>query len=150
MILDTIARRSAYAEMGRLSLLLEYLAAVTPERFPADTVELMGRQVFANPVTLTTKPEDACVFEAHRRYADVHYIIEGCEKIVVADVAGATLRGTFDTVSDFGLFDCRGGTACILHPGDFLVCFPHDAHRVAIAPGEPAAVRKLVGKFLIT
>jgi YhcH/YjgK/YiaL family protein len=149
MILDTLAHRSSYRDLPELSLVLEYLAAITPENFPDRRAELLPPRVFVNPSCFVTRPEAECRFEAHRRCADVHCVVEGCERITVADIARTVPQGPFDPERDIGFYDCREGTVCVLRPGDFLVCFPQDAHRVGAAAGEAAPVRKLVAKILL-
>ena len=150
MIFDKISRRGDYAEMADLSLVLEYLSQIDAAHFPEAAAELDGRRVFVNPVALTTKSEaDAPCFESHVRYADVHYIVEGCEKILVSDLDETETAVPYDEEKDVAFSKRDGGTVCILHPGDFLVCSPHDAHCVALAVDAPVPVRKLVGKIRV-
>lgn len=149
MILDQIRNHAFYAQGSRLGKVLSYMATVTPETFPEATVELERSDAFVNPVCFTTKPEKECLFEAHRRYADVHFIVEGCEKIIVQDIGAVQLHTPYIDKKDIGFYTCDEGTICVLYPGDFLVCYPQDAHKVAIAPGSPAPVKKLVGKIRI-
>lgn len=149
MILDRIQYRSFYCENAALNSVLEAMAAVGRDDFPSETILLDGEQAYINPVCFTTKPEAECLFEAHRRYADVHYIVEGCEKIVVSDLSGVAAKHAYNEEKDIGFYTGDQGTACVLHAGDFLVCFPQDAHKVAIAAGAPAPVKKLVGKIRV-
>lgn len=146
MILDKITHRASYSADSRLEKVLAYMAA---GEFPAEQVKLDGDAVFVNPVCFTTKPESECLYEAHRRYADVHFIVEGCEKIIVSDIDAVTVHTPYSEEKDIGFYTCEEGTACVLHPGDFLVCWPQDAHRVAIGPEGPAPVKKLVGKIRV-
>ena len=37
----------------------------------------------------------------------------------------------------------------ILKPGDFLVCYPSDAHRTAIAADKPEKIKKAIFKVKI-
>lgn len=149
MILDKIEHRKTYREQALLYSVLEKMAGITTENFPQERLALCGDKAFINPVTLVTKPESACKFEAHRSYADVHYIVEGVEKIVVSDISGVIALGAFDEKSDIGFYRGQQGTVCVLHPGEFLVCYPQDAHKVAILEQCPAPVKKLVGKILV-
>ncbi len=149
MILDKIIHHETYHSEPRLDKVLTYMAGVTPETFPAGQVKLDGDLAFVNPVCFETKPEKECLFEAHRRYADVHFIVEGCEKIVVRDIAAVKVHTPYSEEKDIGFYTCDEGTVCVLHPGDFLVCYPQDAHKVAIAPAGPAPVKKLVGKVRV-
>lgn len=148
MILDKIEHRASYAALPGLGELLDWLAAQSAAQFPAARTELRGEALYVNPVQLTTKAEEDCFFEAHRLYADVHYILKGCEVIVVEDIAAVRQTSAYEEGRDAGFYTAPGGTRCTLHPGDFLVCFPQDAHKVAVAPAAgPAPVKKLVGKL---
>jgi biofilm protein TabA len=135
---------------------LERISLMLMAEIHAETICRRQRMVldedslFINPVQLTTKPLAETHFEAHRRYADVHCIIEGTEEIIVSPYP-VTVKAIqpFSEENDFGLYDGESGTVVILKPGDFLVCFPQDAHRVSIAPGSPAPVLKVVGKIKV-
>ena len=66
--------------------------------------EIMGDEVFANVQELTTVPAGEKNYEAHRRYADIHYVISGTELIGVAPVAECAPVGEFSEADDFGLY----------------------------------------------
>lgn len=149
MILDQIAHRASYRDMHELTLALDYMAGVAADAMPETTVQLAGDDVFVNPVRFTTKPDEDCLYEAHELYADIHYILEGCEKIIVSDRAQVTEVTTYSADRDIGFYRCAEGVVCVLHPGQFLVCFPQDVHRVAMQVEGPTAVKKLVGKFKV-
>ena len=59
----------------------EDLAALEPGRHEID-----GDEVFANVQELVTVPAGEKNYEAHRRYADIHYVVSGTELICVAPV----------------------------------------------------------------
>ena len=119
----------------------EFLAGVGTE-----TKQLEGDALYVTRFDYRTLPFEETFFEAHRRYLDVHVMREGCERVDVAHPDGLTLREHRD---DF--YGLRGDAeqSVILRPGDFLVVFPGDAHRLKIAVGEPAAVSKVVFKILV-
>ena len=39
-----------------------------------------------HPVSFISREEKECVYEAHKKYMDIHYIMEGAERIATADV----------------------------------------------------------------
>jgi YhcH/YjgK/YiaL family protein len=149
MILDALNHRSCYAEMTELKSILDAMAEIHSDSMPQTKMIIDGDKAFINPVTLTTKPFAETQFEAHQRYADVHCIIAGTEEIIVNDLSKVTEIEAYSKEKDIGFYQGESGTVCILKPGDFLVCFPQDAHRVAIAPSIPGTVIKLVGKLRI-
>lgn len=149
MILDSLDNRSFYEDIDGLKEILDVLADIHEDNMPAERLVIDEERSFINPVHLTTKPLSETHFEAHRRYADVHCVVSGTEEIIVSDIHKVKEIQPFSQENDFGLYDGEAGTVCILRPGDFLVCFPQDAHRVAIAPKDPAPVAKLVGKLKV-
>lgn len=149
MIFDSIDHRSCYEDIPGLKDILEALSQINAENIPAERVVLHGDDSFINPVSFTSKKLDETKFEAHRRYADIHYVLAGEEEIIVNDVNGLDEVQKYSDKDDVGFYMGDKGTVCVLKPGDFLVCFPQDAHRVCIAPCEPAPVRKLVGKLRV-
>ncbi|NLH63768.1 MAG: DUF386 domain-containing protein [Erysipelotrichaceae bacterium] len=149
MILDSLDHRSCYAEMPELKKILDAMAEIHAETMPRTKIVIDGDRAFINPVQMTTKPFAETKFEAHKRYADVHCVISGTEEIIVNDLSKVKEIETYSEEKDIGFYQGENGTVCILKPGDFLVCFPQDAHRVAIAPSIPDAVIKLVGKIKV-
>lgn len=149
MILDNIAHRDSYRQMADLTQVLEYMAEQTVQTMPEAPVQLREGEVFVNPAQFITKPLEECRFELHRNFADVHYILEGSETIIVADIAETTETTPYNKVQDISFATCTKGVVCTLYPGDFLVCFPQDAHRVGIMQNAPAPVKKLIGKIKV-
>ena len=107
--------------------------------------DLEGDALYVTRFDYETVPEAESFFEYHCRYLDVHVMVRGCERVDIAAPAG--LR-EFTHEGDF--WGCRGEAeqSLLLKPGDFLVVFPGDAHRLKIAVSEPVAVSKVVFKVL--
>lgn len=146
MIYDKLVHAEQYRSIPGLGEILRYLEALG-DQLPEEKVELEGEKVFVNPVRFTSKPEEKCKYEAHQKYADVHYVFKGREKILVQDIQSVRPLGAFDELHDIGFYEAEKGVELVLEAGDFLVCFPQDAHKVGIAPDAPAPIEKLVGKI---
>ena len=121
----------------------EFLASVGPER-----VELKGGDVYATRFTYETVPEDESFFEAHRKYLDIHIMAEGSEKV---EIAPPEALAEFDRIeaNDFYAYRGEGDYKLILSPGDFLVVFPDDAHKIKMRVDGRATVTKAVFKIKI-
>ncbi|MDE6455311.1 MAG: YhcH/YjgK/YiaL family protein [Dysosmobacter sp.] len=121
----------------------EFLAGVGPER-----VEIKGGDVYATRFTYETVPAEESFFEAHRKYLDVHIMAEGSEGVEIAPPESLT---EFDRAeaSDFYAYRGRGDYKLVLSPGDFLVIFPGDAHRIKMQLDCPETVSKVVFKVKI-
>ena len=112
--------------------------------------EIDGDEVFANVQELTTVPAGEKNYEAHRRYADIHYVISGTELIGIAPVGECEPVGEFSEADDFGLFTPGGREAwATLCPGELVVTPPCDAHKPGCCPGEPAPLKKICVKVLV-
>lgn len=149
MIFDKIACRGTYAADYSLNKALDFMASITTENFPDIPVPLDGDRLFINVSDTVTRPENACLFEAHRRYIDVHVVVEGCETIIVQNIDALQIRTPYSEENDCALLTGEGGVAVTLRPGDFLVCYPQDAHKVGIAPHQPAPLKKMIAKILL-
>lgn len=121
------------------------LAELAPGRHEID-----GDEVFANVQDLTTVPPADKNYEAHRRYADIHYVVSGTELMGVAPVGECRPVCDFSEQDDFGLYEAPSREAWVtLGPGEFVVTPPSDAHKPGCCPGEPAPLRKICVKVLV-
>ena len=60
---------------------------------------------------------------------------------------GLTGKGTYDPEKDMGYWEEPGdGSMVILHPGEYVILAPEDAHKPHCAVGEPCGMRKIVIK----
>ena len=121
----------------------EFLAGVGSER-----VEIKGGEVYATRFTYQTLPEEETFFEAHRKYLDIHLMLRGSERVEIAPPECLT---EFDRVeeNDFYAYRGEGHYKLVLSPGDFLVVFPGDAHRIKTQVDGPQEVAKAIFKVKI-
>ena len=147
MILDKLTAAQAYRGIHpRLDAVLDrlnegFLSTVGPE-----TQQLEGESLYVTRFTYDTLPLEDTFFEAHRRYLDIHLMMEGEERVDIASPEGLTL---FEQKGDFYAYRGQAEQTLILRPGSFLVVFPEDAHRIKIAVDEPETVSKVVFKVLV-
>ena len=93
-----------------------------------------------------TKNADDCFWEAHQKYLDVHYILEGKEAIAVDHIDHQKVKEEYDEVKDAIFFEGNVDSAVTMTPGDVMICFPEDSHMTGIIAGEKQKVRKVVLK----
>lgn len=147
MVFDSICNIQNYKHDSVLYPILCYLKNLKPGELPKPGTVLKEDSAFCNPVIFTTKPEDECVFEAHKKYIDLHYIVKGTEKIATADVKSLREKTAFDWGKDIGFYTGEKTGQYLLHHGDFMVCHPSDAHMVAMMDERPEPVEKIVVKI---
>ena len=130
-----------------LDLALEHITPDFLARVGSERVELKGGDVYATRFTYETVPAEETFFEAHRNFLDIHIMVDGSEGV---EIAPQSLT-EFDRVeaNDFYAYRGEGDYKLALSPGDFLVVFPNDAHRIKMCLERPAPVSKVVFKVRI-
>lgn len=150
MIKDSVEHSDLYSSLSDgISQALGYLKTVDAADFKAETVEISGKDVFAMHQLYTTVPEVGRLYESHRAYIDVQFVLEGSEIIRVADMRGLSATMAYDSEKDVILYELGGGTDVKLEAGDFVILYPHDAHVPTLQSGSPADVKKIVLKVRV-
>ena len=143
---DALAYRGIHPN---LDLALEH---ITPEFLAAlrdnQRVELQGDQVYCTRFTYETIPQEESFFEAHRRYLDIHIMVEGEERVDVNRPEDLKLTDAQEG-NDFYAYQGESWHSTVLKPGEFLVVFPGDAHRIKVQVDGPKTVSKAVFKVCI-
>jgi biofilm protein TabA len=109
----------------------------------------LGDGVFALEQAYVAKPVADGRWEAHKVYIDVQVIVSGDELMEVTEVARLEVDEDFAPAKDLMFFKAYGeGSVLRMRAGELAVFYPADAHKPALASGEPAAmVRKTVVKI---
>lgn len=103
--------------------------------------------IFVTVSSFTTKETNS--FEAHRRYADIHYVISGEEKIITSAVNTMLISSPYSEERDIALGDCTDGEEHIIRSGQYCVTMPEEAHSPGRCVHSPAPVKKAVFKVRV-
>lgn len=147
MLFDSIQNRENYKDNRLVYQALDYLSRLRSGELPTPGTILIPDVLYCNPVTLTSKPETECIFEAHRKYLDLHYIVEGIEGIATADISALQTVEPYDEQKDISFLEGNEDGRYYLKPGQFMVCWPNDAHKVAVMNEKPEHIKKVVFKI---
>lgn len=105
-----------------------------------------GNRILVQEGVTKAKEEKLC--EAHRKYLDVQYIVEGEETVGWAPLDTLTPEGEFNTEKDIGRY--AGPVDCMrIGAGYCYVVFPEDAHMPGIHLDQPHAFKKMVMKLKV-
>jgi len=150
MILDQINNAELYYGLGaRIEAGLRFLKTADLAHLPPGKNEIRGKELFAMVSEYETKaPTPGSKWEAHRRYIDVQYVVEGLEAIGYQCVANMEIVAPYDEASD-ALFLRGSGSRLVLGRGNFAIFWPQDAHQPCLSAHGPQAVRKIVVKVLV-
>lgn len=147
MIKDNIKNAHLYYGLGeRFEAALKFLEAYDGKAdAKADIPVCEGVMVKCRPYM--TKPVSECAFEAHKRDADIHFVVSGTECIGYAPTDTLTVNRT-DEAKDMIWLD-GDGVNVPLAPGDFMITFPDDAHMPCVVNGDPVLCGKLIAKVTL-
>ena len=143
MIYDKVQHAARYKfSSAALNKALEHVASGSP----ADE-EDSGFYI-SNIISFQTSVLESKQAEYHRKYIDIHVVLEGKEYVEVGHLDELTNSTSFDEKSDIGFGKLPEVNAFrgYLSPSFFLVCFPEDAHLVGAHIDEQEHVRKIVYK----
>lgn len=127
--------------------LFEYVRTHDLLHEPLGRIEVLSDSLFINNSEPTLVPQDKQVLEVHRKYIDVHILLEGRERVGWLPTGEAHHAvHVYDEAADFATFADQPSTYVDMRPGDFLIVYPEDAHAPIIGDGT---VRKLIAKVLL-
>ena len=147
MIFDSIYNYKNYIGYPELYDVLSFLANLKEGELVKPNTVLIPDRIFCNLVKFVSKQEKECKYEAHKKYIDVHMIIEGKESIDVSFCDDMQIK-SFDENRDFmELTGEEKATVNLINKGDFLICYPEDAHRTAIICQQSQTIKKAIFKI---
>jgi YhcH/YjgK/YiaL family protein len=148
MILDRLSRHALYRHLNpRLTVAFDALLSRNLIEASDGTYEIDGRNVFAIVQRYTTKPREQGRWEAHRRYADVQFVVSGIEMMGWTPVDELTVSTPYNDDKDIVFLDGNGPHQNVaVASGLMAVFFSSDAHMPGLANGQPSVVHKIVMK----
>ena len=144
MILDSLENHRVYWNLGaHFKTAFSFLEEQNISSLEAGRHTVEEDSVYVLVQEYKTKPKDQAVWEAHRRYLDVQYIVSGQEMMGHGHISAFTIKKE-DPGRDF--IELIGqGNYFNVQAGQFTVFWPHDVH----APGLIASVSKEVKKLVV-
>lgn len=110
--------------------------------------EIDGKRLFVNIAEYETVEAEKRFWEAHREYLDVHLMLDGTEQIDLNFIENMDVKD-YVPEDDFLPMEGPKNSSVILRQGDFLVCYPSDGHRTAVAAERSEKIKKAIFKVHI-
>jgi YhcH/YjgK/YiaL family protein len=148
VILDRLSNANIYRRLSeRFAAGFDYLSRDL-SNVPDGRYEIIGGdEVFAMVQSYQTKPREQGKWEAHRKYADIQFIIAGRECMGIAPIEAMRTQTPYDAEQDLEFFTGTGdGQFMTVEEGSFAIFLPHDVHMPTIAIDAPGKVKKVVVK----
>lgn len=148
MIWDTLENLQRYEQaLPALAEALRFARTVDSDQ-PEKKFDLRGEDMYAMVSTYETLPVKITAFEAHRKYADVQMVLQGRERIDVADLTCLEEEEAYNADRDVAFYECHSEYSTLaMTPGLFVLLLPNEAHRPGLQLTGPEPVRKLVIKI---
>ena len=120
----------------------------------ADTIAPGRHQLsgdnYANVDLYSTLQVNPAGYEAHRKYIDIQFLLQGEEEVLVRHTDELNCSSPYDPGRDVAFYHHTDPTATVkLGNGYFVILFPHDAHEPQHCIDQPAPVKKIVVKIAI-
>lgn len=147
MITDHIRNREKYYFLGEeFRKALDFFAGVSGEPFEKADIKVPDSNVLVKARPMMSKPAEQCSFEAHKLYADVHFVAYGVERIGYADVS--TLKElSYDEAKDAAALE-GSGDFVTLRAGYFMITLADDAHMPCVCDeAGPVSLGKMIAKI---
>ena len=108
----------------------------------------LGNGVYVNIESYTTQARSERKFEAHKKYIDIQYMIEGEELITVCNTEFLKISDLYDSDKDIEFYtnELKGEDYSIT-PGEFIILKPGEAHMPCVCLNGIQKVRKAVFKI---
>jgi YhcH/YjgK/YiaL family protein len=112
--------------------------------------DIDGNNLYTIVSEYLTKNEEDAKFEAHRKYADIQYVISGTEQMSIAPMSMIKdIITPYDDTKDLEFMTVTESTSYIATPERFFIFFPSDIHRPTVKVGENSNVKKVVVKVML-
>lgn len=130
MVLDTLQNSRPYECLHPLFAAafknLRDLAAQND--LPEGRIDLDGERLFAMVIHGIGKTQNKVRNEAHRRYIDIQFGVEGVDRVGWMPVSECQHPKGYSAEKDVEFYDDIPGTWFELGPNQFVIFFPSDAH----------------------
>lgn len=147
MINDKIKNIRLYQGIHKnLDAAIDFLSNGGLDGLPLGRTDIKGDVIYAIVLEQTTRLDEDFEMEAHVQYTDIHCPLEGSEVIETAEISTMVPVKPYSAKNDCLFIKGVSMARCRLVPGDFMVCFPTDAHAGCIADEKPMEIKKAILK----
>jgi len=149
MIVDKLSNAEQYYKLGvRIEKAFRYIKNLDLPQIETGKYQIDNDKIFAVVSEYETKKIEQGLWEAHRKYIDIQYIISGKEKMGYACIDDMKPSVEYQEKQDV-LFVKGQGDYITVNAGAFVLFAPSDAHMPNIKVDDPQYVKKLVVKILV-
>ena len=129
MVIDKLDNWHLYKGMGQnIEKGFLYLKSIDLYKMEPGHYEIDGKNMYMNIFQYKTISKQETLWEVHKRYIDIRYIIKGCEFLGYPNVNTLKLEKEYDSQIDASFYSGKGDIIT-LREGYFVLLFPGEAHK---------------------
>lgn len=147
MIFDTLENIKNYEGLGRVYTALEFLSKTDFAKMELGRYELSGDDIFYMVQRYETDP-DKTISEAHKKYIDIQFMVDGEEIIGIAPISCEKTETEAKPENDVWFYECKTEPLTLIK-NSFMVLYPNDLHCPGVAVDGAKACHKVVVKVKV-
>lgn len=147
MIFDTLENIKNYEGLGKVYTALEFLSKTDFTKMELGRYELSGDDIFYMVQRYDTDP-DKTIAEAHKKYIDIQFMVDGEEIIGVAPISCEKTEAEAKPENDVWFYECKTEPLTLIK-NSFMVLYPNDLHCPGVAVENPLSCFKVVVKVKV-
>lgn len=148
MIIDKLKNGTYYYGIGaKIQKAIEYLRNTNLVELEPGKYNIEDDKIYAMVSEYDTKSMDGVLWEAHKSYIDIQYMIKGSEKMGYTNVENIKTTVEYDGEKDI-LFVTANGDFVTVQEGMFVIFTPQDGHMPSISCEKTEKVKKVVIKIV--
>ncbi|TAL73727.1 MAG: DUF386 domain-containing protein [Bacteroidetes bacterium] len=141
---------SYYKNKERWNKAFSFLKSNDLTKLEIKRYDIDSDNLYAPVSEYLTKNEEDAKFEAHQKYIDIQYVINGTEMMSVAPITQKKdILEPYDPTKDVEFMTVNQSKSYKASPERFFIFFPSDIHRPGVKVSENSLVRKVVVKLRI-
>lgn len=150
MIVDQINNYGLYiGKNEKIDRAISYIKEMDFQNLEPKMYGVDGDEIFFNLIEYETKEEEERFWESHKKYIDLHFILEGKEFIGYEQFNRMKVKENYHEADDYYLLEGNLQSKVLLQKDDFMILYPEDVHMTALKVDESERVRKVVFKIKI-
>ena len=149
MIIDKLDNGTYYYGIGtRMQKALDYLKNTNLADLEPGKYQIENYEIYAMVFEYETKSIEGVLWEAHKQYIDIQYMIKGSEKMGYTNAENIVTTVEYDREKDI-LFGTASGDFLTVKEGIFVIFTPQDGHMPSISIEKSEKVKRAVVKVLV-
>ncbi|MCC3167997.1 YhcH/YjgK/YiaL family protein [Streptococcus sanguinis] len=150
MIVTEINNLSTYVGVNPyFERLINFLKTVDLGSLPEGKIDIEGDELFGNCFSYVADGQPGDFFETHRKYLDIHLVLENTEDMAVSSVKSTTVSQPYNKEKDIELYEGKVEQLIHLKSGECLITFPEDLHQPKVRVND-LPLKKVVFKVAIS